>query len=229
MLEDKVVVVTGGGRGLGQAYAIEAARLGAKVVAGDILDCGNTIHQIKAAGGSAICVDLDVTQMATTTAMAESAMETFGAIDVLINNAGIMIEDHIDRIDIAAVRGQFEVNALGPLSMALAFRKRFRRGSRMVNISSRLGSMEDNDSGEDYGYRMSKAAQNMLTSNLSIDLAKEDVIVVALHPGIVATGMTGGKGTPTDEVARDLKAVIDTLDASQSGQFLDRFGSQIPW
>jgi len=150
-------------------------------------------------------------------------------IDVLINNAGIMIEDHIDRIDIAAVRGQFEVNALGPLSMALAFRKRFRRGSRMVNISSRLGSMEDNDSGEDYGYRMSKAAQNMLTSNLSIDLAKEDVIVVALHPGIVATGMTGGKGTPTDEVARDLKAVIDTLDASQSGQFLDRFGSQIPW
>jgi NAD(P)-dependent dehydrogenase (short-subunit alcohol dehydrogenase family) len=150
-------------------------------------------------------------------------------IDVLINNAGIMIEDHIDRIDIAAVRGQFEVNALGPLSIALAFRKRFRRGSRMVNISSRLGSMKDNDSGEDYGYRMSKAAQNMLTSNLSIDLAKEDVIVAALHPGIVATGMTGGKGTPTDEVARDLKAVIDTLDASQSGQFLDRFGSQIPW
>lgn len=150
-------------------------------------------------------------------------------IDVLINNAGIMIEDHIDRIDIAAVRAQFEVNALGPLSMALAFRKRFRRGSRMVNISSRLGSMEDNDSGEDYGYRMSKAAQNMLTSNLSIDLAKEDVIVAALHPGIVATGMTGGKGTPADEVARDLKAVIDTLGASQSGQFLDRFGAQIPW
>jgi NAD(P)-dependent dehydrogenase (short-subunit alcohol dehydrogenase family) len=170
---------------------------------------------------------VDVTNAATVyRAAAEMGDKT---IDVLINNAGIMIEDHIDRIDIAAVRGQFEVNALGPLSMALAFRKRFRRGSRMVNISSRLGSMEDNDSGEDYGYRMSKAAQNMLTSNLSIDLAKEDVIVVALHPGIVATGMTGGKGTPTDEVARDLKAVIDTLDASQSGQFLDRFGSQIPW
>jgi NAD(P)-dependent dehydrogenase (short-subunit alcohol dehydrogenase family) len=170
---------------------------------------------------------VDVTNAAAVyRAAAEMGAKT---IDVLINNAGIMIEDHIDRIDIAAVRGQFEVNALGPLSMALAFRKRFRRGSRMVNISSRLGSMEDNDSGEDYGYRMSKAAQNMLTSNLSIDLAKEDVIVVALHPGIVATGMTGGKGTPTDEVAGDLKAVIDTLDASQSGQFLDRFGSQIPW
>ena len=151
------------------------------------------------------------------------------SIDVLINNAGIMIEDDIDRIDIAAVRAQFEVNALGPLSVALAFRKRFRRGSRVVNISSRLGSMEDNESGEDYGYRMSKAAQNMLTTNLSIDLAKEDVIVAALHPGIVATDMTGGKGIPADEVARDLKAVIDTLDATRTGQFLDRFGAQIPW
>ena len=198
------------------------------------IDAGSTVAalcRVSSPALDALAPDIhegvDVTNAAAVyRAAAEMGDKT---IDVLINNAGIMIEDHIDRIDIAAVRGQFEVNALGPLSMALAFRKRFRRGSRMVNISSRLGSMEDNDSGEDYGYRMSKAAQNMLTSNLSIDLAKEDVIVVALHPGIVATGMTGGKGTPTDEVARDLKAVIDTLDASQSGQFLDRFGSQIPW
>ena len=76
---------------------------------------------------------------------------------------------------------------------------------------------------------MSKAAQNMLTSNLAIELAKEDVLVAALHPGIVATGMTGGKGTPADEVAIDLKAVIDQLDSAQSGRFLDRSGAQIPW
>jgi NAD(P)-dependent dehydrogenase (short-subunit alcohol dehydrogenase family) len=198
------------------------------------IDAGNTVAAVcreSSPALDALAPDIHQGVDVTNAAAVYRAAAEMGAktIDVLINNAGIMIEDHIDRIDIAAVRGQFEVNALGPLSMALAFRKRFRRGSRMVNISSRLGSMEDNDSGEDYGYRMSKAAQNMLTSNLSIDLAKEDVIVVALHPGIVATGMTGGKGTPTDEVARDLKAVIDTLDASQSGQFLDRFGSQIPW
>jgi NAD(P)-dependent dehydrogenase (short-subunit alcohol dehydrogenase family) len=198
------------------------------------IDAGNTVAAVcreSSPALDALAPDIHQGVDVTNAAAVYRAAAEMGAktIDVLINNAGIMIEDHIDRIDIAAVRGQFEVNALGPLSMALAFRKRFRRGSRMVNISSRLGSMEDNDSGEDYGYRMSKAAQNMLTSNLSIDLAKEDVIVVALHPGIVATGMTGGKGTPTDEVAGDLKAVIDTLDASQSGQFLDRFGSQIPW
>ena len=89
MLQDKVVIVTGGGRGLGQAYAIEAARLGAKVVAGDILDCGETVSKVEAAGGTAIGVALDVTGMDTVSAMAESAVDAFGAIDVLINNAAL--------------------------------------------------------------------------------------------------------------------------------------------
>jgi len=99
----------------------------------------------------------------------------------------------------------------------------------MINISSRLGSIGDNSSGDDYGYRMSKAAQNMLTSNLAIELGKKGVCVAALHPGIVATGMTGGKGTPADEVARDLKKTIDGLDDDRSGKFLDRFGEEILW
>lgn len=151
------------------------------------------------------------------------------AIDVLINNAGIMIEDDIDRIDIAAVRLQFEVNALAPLSVALAFRRRLRKGSKLINISSRLGSIGDNESGDDYGYRMSKAAQNMLTSNLAIELGKEGIIVAALHPGIVATGMTGGKGTPAEEAAGNLKSVIDGLDGNMSGGFYNGSGDRLPW
>ena len=150
-------------------------------------------------------------------------------IDVLINNAGIMIEDDIDRLDIAAARLQFEVNALGPLNVALAFRRRFHIGSRVINISSRLGSISDNKSGDDYGYRMSKAAQNMLTSNLAIELSKEGICVAAMHPGIVATKMTGNQGTPADEVAGDLKRTIGGLDMARSGSFLDRFGEEIPW
>ena len=171
--------------------------------------------------------DVDVTNAAAVYRAAAALGDA--PIDVLINNAGIMIEDDIDSLDIAAVRLQFEVNALGPLNVALAFRRRLGRGSKLVNISSRLGSIGDNESGDDYGYRMSKAAQNMLTSNLSVELRDQGVIVAAAHPGIVATGMTGGKGTPADEVARDLKKTIDGLDASQSGQFLDRFGNELPW
>lgn len=215
-------LITGAESGLGLALTRAFIDAGSSVAA----LCRETSPELDALAPE-IHAGVDVTNAAAVyRAAAEMGDKT---IDVLINNAGIMIEDDIDRIDIAAVRSQFEVNALGPLSVALAFRKRFRRGSRVVNISSRLGSIGDNESGEDYGYRMSKAAQNMLTSSLAIDLGKEDVIVTALHPGIVATGMTGGKGTAADEVARDLKAVIDGLDASRSGSFLDRFGAEIPW
>ena len=89
MLEGKVVIVTGAGRGLGQAYAIEAAGQGAKVIAGDILDCSDTICQIKANGGTALGAQLDVTDTGTVSAMASSAIEAFGYINVLINNAAL--------------------------------------------------------------------------------------------------------------------------------------------
>ena len=98
MLEDKVVIVTGGGRGLGQAYAVEAARLGAKVVAGDVLDCGETIRLIEADGGQAIGLELDVTKMGTVSAMAESAVEVFGGINVLINNAALPVVDRFTTV-----------------------------------------------------------------------------------------------------------------------------------
>ena len=100
-------------------------------------------------------------------------------------------------------------------------------GSRVINISSRLGSISDNESGDDYGYRMSKAAQKQ-RSNLAIELSKEGICVMAMHPGIVATKMTGNQGTPADEVAGDLKRTIGGLDITRSGSFLDRFGEEIP-
>ena len=216
------VLITGGESGLGLALTRVFTDAGNSVA----VLCRESSPALDALAPD-IHAGVDVANAAAVYRAAAEMGDT--AIDVLINNAGIMIEDDIDRIDIGAVRLQFEVNALGPLSIALAFRKRLRRGSKVINISSRLGSIGDNESGDDFGYRMSKAAQNMLTSNLAIELAKQNVLVAALHPGIVATGMTGGKGTPADEVAIDLKAVIDQLDSAQSGRFLDRSGAQIPW
>ena len=69
----------------------------------------------------------------------------------------------------------------------------------------------------------------MLTSNLAIELGEEGICVAAMHPGIVATEMTGNQGTPADEVAGDLKRTIGGLDMARSGSFLDRFGEEIPW
>jgi 3-oxoacyl-[acyl-carrier protein] reductase len=201
MLEDKVVVVTGGGRGLGQAYAIEAARLGAKVVAGDILDCGNTIHQIKVAGGSAICVDLDVTQMATTTAMAESAMETFGAIDMLINNAalyGALTGGKFDMLDEDEWDRTMDVNVKGIWNCCKAvvpYMKTAGRGS-IINVASLAAT---------YGlpfalhYTTSKAAVIGMTRGLARELGRNEIRVNAIAPTAVLTeGTSEFFGDKTD-------------------------------
>ena len=216
------VLITGGESGLGLALVRAFTDAGDSV---SVLSCAAS-PELDALAPD-MHADVDVTNAAAVYRAAAAMGDA--PIDVLINNAGIMIEDDIDSLDVAAVRLQFEVNALGPLNVALAFRRRLSSGSKLVNISSRLGSIGDNESGDDYGYRMSKAAQNMLTSNLAVELGKAGIIVAAAHPGIVATGMTGGKGTPADEVARDLKQTIDGLDAAQSGKFVDRFGSELPW
>ena len=216
------VLITGAESGLGLAL------LRAYTDAGDSVSvlCRRTSSELTTLAPD-MHADVDVTNTAAVYRVAAAMGDA--PIDVLINNAGIMIEDDIDRLDIAAARLQFEVNALGPLNVALAFRRRLHIGSRVINISSRLGSISDNESGDDYGYRMSKAAQNMLTSNLAIEFGKEGICVVAMHPGIIATEMTGNQGTPADEVAGDLKRTISVLEMARSGSFLDRFGEEIPW
>ena len=216
------ILITGAETGLGLALAH------AFIDAGDSVAvlCRETSAELDALAPE-IYHGVDVTNAAAVYRAAAEMGDA--AIDVLINNAGIMIEDDIDRVDIAAVRLQFEVNALAPLNIALAFRRRLRAGSKLINISSRLGSIGDNDSGDDYGYRMSKAAQNMFTSNLATELGKKGIIVAALHPGIVATGMTGGKGTSADQAAENLKSLIDGLTVEKSGGFYSWSGDTLPW
>lgn len=216
-------LITGAERGLGLALARACQADGHEIVA----LCRDVSPEI---GALSPAVLLDGIDVANGPAVRQAAAEAGDApLDLLINNAGIMIVDDLEGVDIAAVRRQIEVNALGPLNVALAFRRRLRRRSKLINISSRLGSIGDNASGNDYGYRMSKAAQNMLTANLAQDLGREGVIVAALHPGIVATAMNGGNGSPPDEVARDLLALILRLEAGHNGRFLDRLGNPLPW
>ncbi|PPR11443.1 MAG: C-factor [Alphaproteobacteria bacterium MarineAlpha11_Bin1] len=217
------VLITGGETGLG----LELTR--AYSAAGDIVSviCRESSAELDALAPHVNYAKADVRDPGVIDQVAKEIGHT--PIDILINNAGIMIKDDINKIDLAALRLQFEVNALGPLNIVLAFQQLLHTGSRVINISSRLGSIDDNETGDDYGYRMSKAAQNMLTSNLSIQLRKKGVCVVALHPGIVATGMTGGFGTPAAKVANDLKITIEGLDERFTGKFFDRFGKEIPW
>ena len=208
MLEDKVVIVTGGSRGLGQAYAIEAARLGAKVVAGDILDCRDTIRQIEANGGTAIGVKIDVTDMDTVNAMAESAVDAFGGINVLINNAALyggLTGGRFDMLDEDEWDRTMSVNVKGIWKCCKAVVPHLRTagGGSIVNVASLAAT---------YGlpfalhYTTSKAAVIGMTRALARELGRSEIRVNAIAPTAVLTeGTAEFFGDKTDSAMEVIK------------------------
>lgn len=152
------------------------------------------------------------------------------SVDVVVNNAGLARWDTLETIDVDAAREELEVNALGPLRVTLALLPLLGPGAKIALISSKAGSIGDRPSGGNYGYRMSKAALNMLGANLAADLVARGIHVAVLHPGFVRTGMTQGGGNvdPT-ESADGLIRQIDALDASRSGRFFHADGSEVAW
>lgn len=154
-------------------------------------------------------------------------------IDILIHNAGVLSSQSLDRLDADAyeqMRWQFEVNTLGPLRTVDALRPLLGAGARVAIITSRMGSMEDNTSGGQYGYRISKAGVNMVGRSLSVDLQPRDIAVALIHPGYVRTDMTGGRGhISTTESAAGICNVIKKMTPDNSGAFWHCNGSQLPW
>jgi NAD(P)-dependent dehydrogenase (short-subunit alcohol dehydrogenase family) len=150
-------------------------------------------------------------------------------LDWLINNAGILSVETFDSLDFKAIEQQFKINAMGPLRVSVALSGNLSNGSKIGIITSRMGSIEDNSSGSYYGYRMSKAAVNMAGVSLAHDLSRQGVAVALLHPGMVATEMTGGQGIPPAESARGLIQRMDELKIDQSGSFWHANGEPLPW
>ena len=150
-------------------------------------------------------------------------------IDVLLNNAGILRGDRLDSLDYAAMEEQFRVNTLGPLRVTEALLDNLSSGSKVAIVTSRVGSIEDNGSGGNYGYRASKTAVNQVGMNLKHDLLPRGIAVGLLHPGLVATDMTGGTGITPKESAEGLINRIDDLNIENSGGFWHAEGYTLPW
>ena len=150
-------------------------------------------------------------------------------LDILINNAGILSRETLDDLGFDRIRRQFEINSLGPLRVTAALLGNLQRGSRVAIITSLMGSIADNGSGESYGYRMSKAAVNMAGVSMAHDLRERGITVLLLHPGMVSTEMTGGRGIPVEESARGLIGRLDALDQGSSGTFWHANGNPLDW
>ena len=151
-------------------------------------------------------------------------------IDLLINNAGIMASVTLENLDIASIQKQFEINAIAPLRITHALLGTLSDHAKVGIVTSRMGSIDDNDSGGSYGYRMSKAAANMAGRSLSVDLKGRGISVALLHPGWVRTDMTSGSGLiDATESAQGLIAIMDRLNLEQTGLFWHTNGEILPW
>jgi short-subunit dehydrogenase len=150
-------------------------------------------------------------------------------LDVLINNAGILKRDLFGSLDYEEMVEQFRINTLGPLRVTEALADNLKDGSKVAIITSRVGSIEDNSSGGNYGYRASKTAVNQIGTNLKHELMPRGIAVALLHPGLVATELTDGQGISPAESARGLIERIDALDIENSGGFWHAEGYDLPW
>lgn len=220
-------VVTAANRGLGLEFARQLSARGERVIAtARDLDAASDLGSL-----GVEMYPLDVTDADSVVRFGEEVAAE--AIDVLINNAGIGVQSKsFESLDFAEMELFFEVNSIGPLRVTRALLPRLRAGAgkKIVNITSRMGSISDNDSGAAYPYRASKAALNMVTRSLAIDLRSEDIICTVLHPGWVQTDM-GGKTAPvtTEDSIAGMLRVIDGLSADDSGEFYDFTGARVPW
>ncbi len=150
-------------------------------------------------------------------------------VDVLVNNAGILRGDRFGEIDYDAMTLQYQVNTLGPLRVTEALAGNLQEGSKVAIVTSRVGSIDDNGSGGNWGYRASKTAVNMVGTNLMHEFRPHGIAVALLHPGLVATDMTGRQGISPVDSARGLIDRIDELTMETSGGFWHAEGYRLPW
>lgn len=219
------IVITGANRGIGLALTRLFCARGDSVVA----VCRNPSAELN---GLDVRVEsgVDVTDSGGLADLSER-LSGFN-IDVLINNAGVMRRSNFAELEqqLDGFRLQFEVNALAPLRVTRALSDQLAEGSRVVIITSRMGSVADNSSGGQYGYRMSKAAVNIAGVSMARDLADRGIAVGMLHPGYVKTDMTGNAGdSDASESASNLIQRIDELSLETSGCFYHANGEKLPW
>jgi NAD(P)-dependent dehydrogenase (short-subunit alcohol dehydrogenase family) len=217
------IVITGANRGIGLALARHYHAQGDHVV-GVCRDSSAELDLI----AKRVLTQVDVCDPASVAQLAVALRDT--QIDILINNAGIFLNETLQNMNFASIEQQMQINAYGPLRVAHTLLGNFIAGSKIANITSRMGSIADNTSGAYYGYRASKAALNALGKSLAVDLKPRGIYVAQLHPGYVQTRMVGFSGEISPEqAAAGIAARIEDLNGDNSGGFWHSNGAELPW
>jgi 3-oxoacyl-[acyl-carrier protein] reductase len=201
-LAERVALVTGGSRGIGAAIAARLAKDGAKVVVNYLqseVSAARVVEEIEAAGGHAIALRGDVSQVDSASALVSKTLKRFGAFDVLVNNAAINKAAPLDQVTEKSFDEHFAANVKSVLFMSQAAARVFKPGAVIINISS-LNSRYPSG----HLYSATKAALESLTISLSRELGPRGIRVVAVAPGMVDTQMLRANNKP-----EALNAMID--------------------
>ncbi|KAM6956737.1 C-signal [Aplochiton taeniatus] len=259
-----VAVVQGASRGLGLAFCRHILR--SNTSASVIATCrnpegaGELMNLAALHPGKVTVLKLDVNREGDIRETADQVKQSFGKVDLLINSSAMLHpsgkgETSLRDVSAQGIISTLTTNTVGPLVMAKYFAPLLQKGTGgfglqppekakhhggiIVNITAKVGSIGDNGLGGWYSYRMSKAALNMATRNLSIELSRgrPKVVCVSLHPGTVNTDLSRPyhRNVPQDKLfstersVLQLMSIIDTLNIDKTGKAYNWDGSELPW
>ena len=227
------ILVTGANRGLGIEFVEQYLNEGYEVIATyrnenssmDLIEMGNERSNLK-------LLQLDVSSKKSLNSFAKNLGNL--PIDIFINNAGVYgpRNSSFGNVDEENWIPAIKVNAIAPILLTQLIIKNIRAGAdkKLIYITSKMGSIDDNKGGGAYVYRSSKTALNSVVKSLSVDLENEGMTVALIHPGWVKTDMGGPNAIIDREISvRGMTEVISNLDISSTGNFYNYDGSIIPW
>ena len=225
----KQLLVTGANRGIGLEFTQQYLANGWHVYATYRQQPGTALAAL--ACDQLTMLPLDVTEDASILDLKEqlSGIE----LDLIINNAGLFgpRDQSLGTVSRQQWLDVLNVNSVAPLMLAQALHSNLatKKGTFAV-ISSRMGSIDDNDGGSLYLYRSSKTAVNQVVKSLSIDVKVQGIKVIALHPGWVRTDMGGPNGSiDTQTSVNGIRHVLEHISPADSGRFINYDGTAIAW
>ena len=227
------ILITGANRGLGLEFVERYLESGDDVIATyrneessfDLINMRDERSNLK-------LLHLDVSSNKSLNSFAENLGDS--PIDIFINNAGVYgpRNSSFENVDEENWIPAIKVNAIAPLLLTQLIIKNIRAGTdkKLIYITSKMGSIDDNKGGGAYVYRSSKTALNAVVKSLSVDLKNENIAVALIHPGWVKTDMGGPNALiERDTSVRGMTEVISNLDITSTGNFYNYYGSIIPW
>jgi len=222
----ETVLITGANRGIGLEFVHQHLNKGNTVHATYRSDKGG-LESVDHPGLTCHAVDVRFDEDV------KAMMDAIGSpIDVLINNAGVADGrwSRLESIDFDMAIDVLHVNALAPIRVTQHASPWLKDGSKVVMISSLMGSIADCESGRSYAYRASKTALNMFTVAMKNELAQRGVAVLLLHPGWVQTDM-GGAHAPVDvqTSVNGMMQRIKELNLANTGTYVQFDGTPVPW